>query len=197
MVTRPAPPKRRGRPPNSDGEVTATRLLESAAAVCAEFGFDGATLGKVAARAGVTPAAIYNHFESREALLYRAGVRRLQQLTELIPPTAGSDGARLIAEAYLRPEMQQTRRLLAELHLAGGRDERLAKLLASWHEAWATALAAVLPADDPAPKATAKALFLLLLGLCHADDLRALEAPAAQLAERVDRMVDVLVPRPT
>src|SRR3954452_22950934 len=70
---------RRGRPPNSDGQETAARLLDAAAAACAESGFDGATLNEIARRAGVTAAAIYNHYDSREDLLYAAGVRALER----------------------------------------------------------------------------------------------------------------------
>ncbi|HJR24036.1 MAG TPA: helix-turn-helix domain-containing protein [Acidimicrobiales bacterium] len=184
----------RGRPRNSNGQETAARLVEAAAQTCAEHGFEGATLSAIARRAGVTPAAIYNHFESREELLYAAGVARLQQVTDVVPADAGADAARLIAAAYLRPEQAQTRRLLAELHLAGGRDPRLAELLAAWHQSWARTLLTVLPADDPHPEATVKALFLVLLGLCHLDHLEAVAVDPAALADRVRAMVDVLVP---
>jgi AcrR family transcriptional regulator len=184
----------RGRPRNSDGQETAARLVEAAAHTCAERGFEGATMSAIAKRAGVTPAAIYNHFESREDLLYAAGVARLQQVTAVVPPDAGGDAARLIAAAYLRPEQAETRRLLAELHLAGGRDPRLAELLAAWHQAWAGTLQTILPPDDPHPEATVKALFLVLLGLCHLDHLQAVRVDADALAERVRAMVDVLVP---
>ena len=195
VVARPPTPTRRGRPPKSDGQETSARLLDAAAAACAEHGFDGATLNEIARRAGVTAAAIYNHFDSREDLLYAAGVRSLQRVTEVVPPDAGADAARLIAAAYLRPEQEQTRRLLAELHLASGRDPQLAALLASWHEAWAKALRDVLPADDPAPDATVKALFLLLLGLCHLDDVQTIRAPVGRVAEKVEAVVETLVPR--
>jgi AcrR family transcriptional regulator len=184
----------RGRPRNSDGQETAARLVDAAAQVCAEHGFEGATLSSIARRAGVTPAAIYNHFESREDLLYQAGVARLAQVTDVVPADAGADAARLIAAAYLRPELAETRRLLAELHLAGGRDPRLAELLGDWHRSWAAALAGVLPADQPHPEATVKALFLVLLGLCHLDHLPAVKVDADVLADRVRAMVDVLVP---
>lgn len=186
---------RRGRPRNSDGQETASRLLDAAAAACAEHGFDGATMSEIASRAGVTAAAIYNHFDSREELLYAAGVRSLERVTEVVPDDAGADAARLIAAAYLRPELRQTRRLLAELHLASGRDPRLAELLASWHRSWAAALKRVLPPDDPAPDATVKSLFMVLLGLCHFDDLSGVRAGRAAVAERVIRVVDALVPR--
>ena len=184
----------RGRPPNSDGQETKARLLDAAAAACAESGFDGATLNEIARRAGVTAAAIYNHYESREDLLYAAGVRALEKVTDVVPRDAGADAARLIAAAYLRPELKQTRRLLAELHVASARDGRLAELLGSWHRAWARALKGVLPADDPAPDATVKSFFLLLLGLCHYDDLVAVRASQAVVVERVEDLVDALIP---
>jgi hypothetical protein len=93
-------------------------------------------------------------------------------------------GFAAIARAYLRPDMADTRRLLAELHLASRRDDRLAALLEGWHRAEAERLAARLaPEGDPA--ATTKALFLLLLGLCHLDDLAAVDADPAAVADRV------------
>ena len=187
---------RRGRPPNSDGQETAARLLDAAAAACAESGFDGATLAEIARRAGVTAAAIYNHYESREDLLYAAGVRALERVTDVVPQGAGADAARLIAAAYLRPELKDTRRLLAELHVASARDHRLAQLLGSWHRSWAQALKAVLPPGDPDPDATVKTLFLLLLGLCHYDDLVAVKSTPGAVVDRVEDIVDTLIPLP-
>jgi AcrR family transcriptional regulator len=192
-----SPPRqaRRGRPPNSDGQETATRLLDAAASACAEHGFDGATMSEIAKRAGVTAAAIYNHFDSREDLLYAAGVRSLRRVTDVVPQGLdASASARAIATEYVRPGLKETRRLLAELHLAGGRDPRLSRLLATWHKTWADALIRVLPPDDPAPEATVKALFLLLLGLCHIEDLRAVKASPDDVAERIEHLVDALVP---
>jgi AcrR family transcriptional regulator len=192
--TKRPPTARRGRPINADGEETRERLLEAAAATCAEFGFDGATVSQIARRAGLTPAAIYNYHDSREDLLYAAGRRGLERVTDVVPSGAGAGAVHLIANAYLRPELAQTRRLLAELHLASNRDPKLAALLAEWHDAWAAALRRVLPDSDPAPDATVKALFMLLLGLCHLEDLSAVPAKRADLARRITDLVNVLVP---
>jgi hypothetical protein len=41
-----------------------------------------------------------------------------------------------------------------------------------------------------------KALFLLLLGLCHLDDVDAVRAAPGDLVERVENMVDALISRP-
>lgn len=168
-------------------------LLDAAADVCAEQGFDGTTVARVAARAGVTATAIYNHYESREELLYAAAVQGLARITALSVELMGApDATPALASAYLRPEMRVTRRLLAELHLASGRDERLADLLADWHRTWAKAMVERLPTDDPSPAATVKTTFLLLLGLCHYDDLPAVRAPRADVAERAERAISTL-----
>lgn len=197
MVSEEKARRPRGRPPNVDGQMTAARLLEAAAEVCAERGFDGSTLSAIAARADLTATAIYNHYDSREDLLYAAAVRGLEQITTVaLGGGTGDAPATAVAAAYMRPEMRQTRRLIAELHLASARDERLAELLATWHRTWTDIVLAGLPPSDPAPRATAKALFLVLLGLCHLDDLPAVRAPRAAVAERVQALVSQLIPAP-
>lgn len=184
----PAP--RRGRPPKSDGADTRDRLLDAAAGACADDGFDGATLQEIARRAGVTATAVYNHFESREALLYAAGVRGLRRMTVAVQGT-GPNSFQEVAAAYLRPDMAEPRRLLAELHLASRRDAALARLLEEWHASAAEDLAGLLR-DDPQPLATVKALFLVLLGLCHLEDLDAVDADLDAVSERVGSMVEAL-----
>ena len=57
-------------------EQTRELSLEAATRVFAEFGFDGTTLSKVAAMAGVTPATLCHHFGSKQKL-YDAVVDRL------------------------------------------------------------------------------------------------------------------------
>ena len=186
----------RGRPPQSDGAETRTRLLDAASAACAHQGFDGATVTEIARRAGVTPAAIYNHFKSREALLYQAGVRGLRRMTAATSATAAGAGKpsfRDVAAAYCHPDMGETRRLLAELHLASRRHEKLASLLASWHKSQAVALAGKPDGDvDVGELATAKTFFLLLLGICHLDDLEQIEAEPAAVADRIGDLADHL-----
>ncbi|OBF45661.1 hypothetical protein A5787_12540 [Mycobacterium sp. 852002-50816_SCH5313054-b] len=191
-----APARRpRGRPPNSDGQLTAQRLLDAAAAVCVERGVEGSTLPRIAERAGLSPTAVYNHFHSREELLYAAAVRALDQITAAaLRAGRGAGTLQAIAMAYLRPEMTQHRRLIAELHLASRRDERLAALIAQWHQEYADRFVGALAGSDANPKATTKVVFLLLLGLCHFDDLSALRASRAAVAERVERLIEVLLP---
>lgn len=174
--------------------MTAQALLDAAAEVCAEWGFDGTTLARIAERGGVSPTAVYNHYANREELLYAAAVQGLERITALTQDHVGTDqSAGAIVEAYLRPDMRSTRRLIAELHLASGRDDRLASLLADWHRTWADALGAQLPPDDPAATATVKAIFLLLLGLCHYDDLPAVPASRAAVIDRAELAISAMV----
>ena len=112
----------RGRPPKSDDPSTRDRLLQAAADACVEVGFDAVTLADVAARAGVTPAAVYNHFADKSELLYAAGRHAIDGLGASVVPTG--DPARAVHDvvaAFLRPSFRSSRRLLLELHLAGSR----------------------------------------------------------------------------
>lgn len=143
----------------------------------------------------MTPAAIYNHFSGKAELLYAAGEYALEQLGDtLIGGGARPRTVRDVAAAYLRPEMGTARRLFTELHLAGTRHRELAEHLARWHARWAAAFAELAgPADDDAA-ATVKALFLVLLGLCHIDELSDMPSSRAALAARVDAIVTSLYP---
>lgn len=197
MALPPRPRRRRGRPPNSEGRVTSQALLDAATEACAEWGFDGTTLARIAERAGLSPTAIYNHYPSKEELLYAAAVQGLEQISALAEQLAAerSHGGPIgfaMASAYLRPEMRSTRRLLAEIHLASNRDARLAELLADWHRRISASMVTQLPPGDPDPEATVKMGFLLLLGLCHVDDLTAVETDPAALAARAEHLVVAL-----
>ncbi|MFB7341130.1 ScbR family autoregulator-binding transcription factor [Streptomyces hydrogenans] len=59
-------------------------ILDSAAAVFAERGYERATIGEILARAGVTKGALYFHFASKEELAL--GVLSAQLLDEPLTP---------------------------------------------------------------------------------------------------------------
>jgi AcrR family transcriptional regulator len=188
--------RRRGRPPKgSAGPPTVERLLDAAASACTELGFDGATIGDIARRAGVTPTAIYNHFPSRSELLVTAARRAL----EGVGVPAGErdhdvvEFARRTARRFLAPDQEATRRLIAELHVAAQRHPDLADLLAVWHQERAKRLAVRLDGPPAVRQATAKAFFLVLLGTCHLEALAGLPAPAAATTEAVERAVAVAI----
>jgi AcrR family transcriptional regulator len=54
----------------SNAPETRRRILDSAAAVFAEHGYSGSSMRDIAERLGITKAALYYHFESKEDLLY-------------------------------------------------------------------------------------------------------------------------------
>jgi hypothetical protein len=99
-----------------------------------------------------------------------------------------------VATAFIRPELASMRRLLLELHMAGVRHPGLAEHLAEWHKEFAKLFASVAPGTPAEKRATMKALFLLLLGLCHLEQLDAVRADRSRLASQVDLMVDALYP---
>ena len=185
--------RRRGRPPKSDDPATRDRLLAAAAEACVEVGFDAVTVADVAQRAGVTPSAVYNHFADKSELLYTAGRVAIDRLgAEVVPAGDPARRAHDVAAAFLRPTFRTSRRLILELHLAGARHPELAEHLEDWHREFAGAAlrADEGPVDGQTP--TLKAFFLVLLGLCHLEDLDALDTAASALRERVDRVVDAL-----
>nr|WP_210304066.1 TetR/AcrR family transcriptional regulator [Rhizobium esperanzae] len=68
---------RRGRPTN---EALGQTIVDAAAELFAELGFQATTLDKVAQRAKISKLSIYRHFENKEALFGAAFAARCQQL---------------------------------------------------------------------------------------------------------------------
>ena len=116
---------------------TRVRLLQAAAEVYALHGFGGATLDEVAAQAGLTKGAVYDHFGSKENLLlalmeeYLAGQVAAQlvlfdrERTTSERPVAGSED--WMARLHESPERF---RLFVELWAHAQRDEQLRRHLA-------------------------------------------------------------------
>ena len=159
------------------------------------MGFDAVTLADISRRAGVTPAAVYNHFADKGELLFEAGRRALEALT------AGAVGsldevrsAREIAAGYLAPELSAQRRLLLQIHQASERDADLRAVLATWHRSSFEQLRPLVRTRRGGDDAVTilKSFYLVLLGLCHVEQLDALAAPADRVSALVGDAVDVL-----
>jgi AcrR family transcriptional regulator len=117
---------------------TRARLLQAAAEVYALRGFGGATLDEVAAQAGLTKGAVYDHFGSKENLLlalmeeYLAGQVAAQlglfdrERTTWERPLAGSED--WMTRVHESPDRF---RLFVELWTYAQRDDRLRRHLAS------------------------------------------------------------------
>ena len=67
--------RKRGRPPASIGAETKGRILKAARSCFAAYGYSSASNKQIADEAGLTAAAIYNHFESKSQL-FAAAVER-------------------------------------------------------------------------------------------------------------------------
>ena len=187
----------RGRPRKTDDLATRDRLLAAATEACVDAGFDAVTVANVAERAGVTPAAVYNHFADKSDLLYTAGRLAIARLNTAIAPTGDpAQAAHDVVDAFLRPSFRSSRRLILELHIASSRHPELAERLAEWHQEFAALAVQHSPEEPEAVLVEVKALFLLLLGCCHLEDLDALSTSPAALHELLGHLVDALYRTP-
>jgi AcrR family transcriptional regulator len=76
-------PERRGDPEPRPGPKR-RRILDSALELFAEQGFDAARMDEVARRARVSKGTVYNHFDSKEALLVECVLHSTQEAHERI-----------------------------------------------------------------------------------------------------------------
>jgi AcrR family transcriptional regulator len=122
---------------------TRAALLEAAGRVYARRGFDGATLDEIAEEAGFTKGAVYDHFGSKEKLLFalldeHLGNQIAEQVALFDParapadrPRAGSD--RWMAELEEDPDVF---RLFVEAWVHGQRDEEFRARVAAGMQEW-------------------------------------------------------------
>ncbi len=110
-----------GRPPGATSDATRARILRAARDCFARAGYAGTTNKDIADRARITPAAIYQYFESKTAL-YAATVRDAQ--AELVPEFERAIAEETSSRAAFRALLAAS----AELH---ARDPSLAAFLSS------------------------------------------------------------------
>lgn len=185
--------KRRGRPPGSDGASTRRRLLDAAVRCVVRDGFERVTVADIAAEAGLTPAAAYNHFTDKGHLVFEAADLAVRRVARSAVAELG-DGATIrdITVRYLGPDMADSRRLILELHTAATRRPELAELVDRWYARVSEQLADLLPPDAAGRDAAVVALHVLTIGTCHIDRLNPAGVDLDEVAERVGDMVDHL-----
>jgi AcrR family transcriptional regulator len=122
---------------------TRAQLLSAAARVYARRGFDGATLDEVAEEAGFTKGAVYDHFGSKENLLFALLDEHLSgQIAEQIalfdPTKSAAERPRAGSDQWMREldEDPNAFRLFVEAWVHGQRDEELGKRVAVGIEEW-------------------------------------------------------------
>jgi AcrR family transcriptional regulator len=119
---------------------TRERLIDAAAAVFAQRGFETATLDEVAAAAGYTKGAVYSNFASKTELFIALIERRIQVLTaEHAPRFEGQDLASAVRVLQDQPDREpesekQWLLLVVEFWLHAMRDEQARLLMAEQYE---------------------------------------------------------------
>ena len=73
-------------------------IIDATQEVLGEYGLAGATVARIAATAGLTPGALYRHFESRDAMLAAAHDEGSRQAMSWLDTSAESDVARRLEE---------------------------------------------------------------------------------------------------
>lgn len=113
-----------------DDELRA-RLVEAAADVFAESGYDGARVAEIASRAGLTTGAIYNRFGGKSDLLFEAiELHTSAQLRELLAGTdTPTDILATLGSGLLTNHHAAGQSLLLEAIVAARRDPELGQML--------------------------------------------------------------------
>lgn len=104
--------RRKARKPRPDGEESRQRILDAAAEIAGERGYDGTSIAGVSERSGLPASSIYWHFEDKDALIAAVIERSFERWLDgmrgwLEPHTAASplehleQGLRLTAKALL------------------------------------------------------------------------------------------------
>jgi AcrR family transcriptional regulator len=95
---------------------TGTRILRAARKLFDEKGLEELSLRSVARRIGITPMAIYRHFDSKEALvdaLVLDGLAQWSARVDALPAAKGIAKVEQIGEAFLDFALEEPRRFEA------------------------------------------------------------------------------------
>jgi AcrR family transcriptional regulator len=169
--------------PSADA-ATSDRILISAAHLFATHGFAHTSMPTIAKQSGITPGAIYRHFESKAQLLVevvRYALKNLPTSIRVLEPARldASDLSEFTA-SYTTPEYKLIRQLSLEIHAAGARDRNAMALLSKVNEEAASVIScSIRDAQKDGTVDTAldprfAAIFLqaTIMGLAHLDTLR-------------------------
>jgi len=106
---------------------TRERIFRTARRLFDEKGLDGVSLRTVAKKIGITPMAIYRHFEDKEALidaLVLDGLAEWSARVEKLPPREGLAKLEQIGEAFLDFALEAPRRFEAAFLLHSSKARR-------------------------------------------------------------------------
>ncbi len=151
------------------GRAARARLLEAAAELIAEIGWNAVTTRRLADHAGIRSGLVHYHFESVQALLRQAAMSRIGGVLEEAGTRLG-DGTdpaeQILALLDAFDGADSASLLVVETYLAATRDpvlgEQLAEEMARFRSTLESALAR---AGNPAPDATALVTLAALDGI--------------------------------
>ncbi len=163
---------------------TSDRILMAAAHLFATHGFAHTSMPAIAKASGITPGAIYRHFDSKAQLLVevvRYALQTLPTSVRLLEP-AQLDAADLpeFAASYTTPGYKLIRQLALEIHAAGSRGADAMTLLSKVNDEAARVISnSISTAQDGDvldrnlnPDFAAIFLQVTIMGLAHLDTLR-------------------------
>jgi AcrR family transcriptional regulator len=103
---RKASPQRARRKIRAHGEESRQRILDAAARIAGERGYDGTSVALVSERSGLPASSIYWHFENKDQLLAavieRSFHRYLEHMRAWVPPREGASREELFEAAIQR-----------------------------------------------------------------------------------------------
>jgi len=91
--------KQRRRPIQERSKATVSVILEAAAHVLVERGFDGASTNLIARRAGVSIGSLYQYFPNKESLVAALIERHFVESMQLMPPALREGGDLSVRDA--------------------------------------------------------------------------------------------------
>jgi len=163
---------------------TSDRILMSAANLFATLGFAHTSMPAIAKQSGITPGAIYRHFESKAELLMavvRYALETLPTSVRVLEP-AQLDASDLpeFAASYTTPGYKLIRQLSLEVHAAGTRADDAGALLTKVNAESARVISRSISAAqkngtlDPKLDPDFAAIFFqaMVMGLAHLDTLQ-------------------------
>lgn len=169
-------PSRRVRDPVS----TRARILAEAERLFAESGFDGVSMPAIAEAAGITPGAIYRHFDGKAELFFQVIGRAVDAAAApALTATAGIGAIPAMVADFAAAPQQRLRKMAVEVHYAAAKNPRVRCLLRRYVDRDAGAMAAGFAAaqaagemaSGPDPALLAVAVLVFVMGQMHLDTL--------------------------
>lgn len=141
-------------------------LLDAAARLFNERGYDGASIRDIAAAVGMLPGSIYYHFASKADLLVAVHEEGIRQITESVeraiaPAEDPWDRLRAACEAHLEAILDQSDYASVVIRVMPRIDDSLYRRLASLRDAYENIFRQIVD-DLPLPKGTNRKYFRLV-----------------------------------